>query len=100
MAKTLEVYLHERLCGHLIQDAHGQMRFKYAESWLEDAMAVPLSYSLPLRKERFNRRECEGFFGGILPEQDKRRAIARILGISPGNDVAMLEQIGGECAGA
>jgi serine/threonine-protein kinase HipA len=60
----------------------------------------PLSQSLPLRKERFSRNECRGYFGGILPEESKREIIARNLGISARNDYAMLEQIGGECAGA
>jgi serine/threonine-protein kinase HipA len=55
---------------------------------------------LPLRKERFSRNECRGYFGGILPEESKREIIARNLGISARNDYAMLEQIGGECAGA
>ena len=62
--------------------------------------AVPLSQSLPLRAEPFKGKECRGFFGGILPEQEKREIIARNLGISARNDYAMLERIGGECAGA
>jgi serine/threonine-protein kinase HipA len=53
-----------------------------------------------LRAEPFRREECRGFFGGILPEQDQREMIARNLGISARNDYAMLERIGGECAGA
>jgi serine/threonine-protein kinase HipA len=76
------------------------MRFQYTESWLDNPNAVALSYSLPLRKERFGPRECRGFFGGILPEASNREIIARNLGISPRNDFAMLEQIGGECAGS
>lgn len=40
------------------------------------------------------------FFAGILPEDGIREVIARNLGISARNDFAMLEQIGGECAGA
>jgi len=39
-------------------------------------------------------------FSGILPEESKREIIARNLGISARKDYAMLEQIGGECAGA
>jgi serine/threonine-protein kinase HipA len=100
MARTLDVYLHNELTGQLVQDDGGQMRFAYAESWLNRPGATPLSQSLPLRKERFSRNECRGFFGGILPEQEKRELIARNLGISARNDYAMLEQIGGECAGA
>jgi serine/threonine-protein kinase HipA len=100
MARTLDVYLHSELVGHLIQDDSGQMMFDYVESWLTKSGATPLSQSLPLRKERFTRNECRGYFAGILPEESKREIIARNLGISARNDYAMLEQIGGECAGA
>jgi len=100
MARTLDVYLHEELAGHLNQDDGGQMSFEYLESWLAKPSAAALSQSLPLRKERFPAKECRGFFGGILPEESKREIIARNLGISARNDYAMLEQIGGECAGA
>src|SRR5271155_998792 len=51
-------------------------------------------------KSASQRNECRGYFGGILPEESKREIIARNLGISARNDYAMLEQIGGECAGA
>lgn len=34
MTRTLDVYLHQHLAGHLVQDQHGQMAFEYAESWL------------------------------------------------------------------
>ena len=100
MARTLDVYLHNELTGQLVQDDGGQMLFTYAESWLNKSGATALSQSLPLDKERFSRNECRGFFGGILPEESKREIIARNLGISARNDYAMLEQIGGECAGA
>lgn len=100
MVRTLDVYLHRDFVGHLIQDKGGQMVFDYAESWLGKPGARPLSQSLPLRKERFTRKECRGFFAGVLPEESKREIIARNLGISARNDYAMLERIGGECAGA
>ncbi len=100
MAKRLDVYLHKDFVGHLIQNEGGQMVFNYAESWLEKPGASPLSQSLPLQKERFTRKECRGFFAGILPEESKRDIIARNLGINARNDYAMLERIGGECAGA
>jgi serine/threonine-protein kinase HipA len=100
MARRLDVYLFEDLVGHLVQDEGGQMVFDYAESWLGKPGAMPLSHSLPLRRERFKRNECRGFFAGILPEQAQREIIARNLGISERNDYAMLERIGGECAGA
>lgn len=100
MARTLDVYLHRDLVGRLIQDDQGLVAFYYDEKWLERAEAVPLSHSLPLKAGKFNRNACRGFFAGILPDESKREIIARNLGISARNDFAMLEQIGGECAGA
>ena len=100
MAGTLDVYLHHDLVGHLVQDDGGGMVFDYVASWLNKPGATPLSQSLPLRTKRFKRNECRGYFAGILPEAAKREIIARNLGISARNDYAMLERIGGECAGA
>lgn len=100
MARTLDVYIGDDITGQLVQDNGGQMSFTYAEGWRNKPGAVPLSQSLPLRAEPFEGKECRGFFGGILPEEAKREIIARNLGISARNDYAMLERIGGECAGA
>ena len=100
MARMLDVYMHAALTGHLKQNDGGDMSFQYARSWLSNPGAIPLSHSLPLRAEPFRRKECRAFFGGILPEQAQREMIARNLGISARNDYAMLERIGGECAGA
>lgn len=100
MSRTLDVYLHADHVGQLIQNEHGDMVFDYAQNWLDNPQAIPLSHPLPLRAEQFDRNECRGFFAGILPEKTKREIIARNLGISASNDFAMLEQLGGECAGA
>ncbi len=100
MNRSLDVYLHQYIVGKLLQDENGDLAFDYTESWVNNPNAIPLSRSLPLRKERYSRRECKGFFGGILPESENREIIAKNLGISARNDFAMLEQIGGECAGA
>lgn len=97
--KTLDVFLREELVGHLWLE-HGRMVFSYGKHWLEQADATPLSASLPLRPDVFRQRECRAFFAGLLPEEDVRTITARNLGISRENDFAMLEAIGGECAGA
>ncbi|NWK57281.1 type II toxin-antitoxin system HipA family toxin [Verrucomicrobiaceae bacterium N1E253] len=100
MSKQLDVYLHDSLAGQLEQDKHGRISFAYDPSWLNQPNSVPLSHSLPLRAERYQGKECQGFFAGVLPEEQNREIIASILGISARNDFALLEQIGGECAGA
>ena len=69
MARTLDVYLHQHLVGHLIQDDGGRLGFAYEKRWLNRPDAIGLSYSLPLSPERYSRNECRGFFAGILPEE-------------------------------
>lgn len=100
MARNLDVYLNKVHIGSLYQDDHGNLGFQYIESWLQSPQAVPISQSLPLRAEQFDRNASQPYFGGILPEANQRDTIAKNLGISHKNDFAMLEQIGGECAGA
>ena len=98
--RTLDAYLDADLAGHLTLRDSGRMVFQYALSWLDDPRAVALSHSLPLRREPFPQRLCAPFFGGVLPEGNSRAILARLLGISRENDFALLEAIGGECAGA
>ena len=100
MARSLDIYLFNDHVGRLTQDDHGHIGFTYEPEWLNNLSAVPLSQSLPLREEPFDRNECRGFFGGLLPEETQREIIAKNLGISAKNDFALLELIGGECAGA
>lgn len=100
MTKTLDVYLHKKIIGKLIQDINGNLSFAYSLDWLADLNATKISCSLPLQQEVFKKKYCQAFFEGILPEATQRKLIAKNLGISPNNDFSMLEKIGGECAGA
>jgi len=100
MKGVLDVYLGRRLAGRLTQDEHGLTTFGYDAGWLAAPDAVPLSHSMPLRSGVFGRNECGAFFAGVLPESGKRSLVARNLGVSANNDYALLERIGGDCAGA
>ena len=97
---NLIVYLNAERVGSLEQDDSGLLQFSYDQTWLEKPSAMPLSRSLPLQSEVFSGKKARPFFAGILPEEGPRKKIAEILGISDTNDFAMLERIGGECAGA
>ena len=97
--KPLIVHLHGKRVGVLTDDGQ-RLVFRYDEARLTDAGALPLSRQLPLQAEPFVGQRVNAFFGGLLPEADSRDQIARNLGISANNDFAMLERIGGECAGA
>ena len=100
MTRTLDVWWDNRIVGHLTQDSDGSLGFAYGPDWLRHVDAPALSISLPRREEPFSRRECRPFFGGLLPEEGQRDAVARVLGVSRANEFALLDRLGGDVAGA
>lgn len=99
MVRELNVWFFGECVGVLTQD-EGYLSFRYLPEWLGSKNAKPLSQSLPLRTESFDEKIAKPFFAGLLPEGDKRTAVANILKVSSKNDFALLDGIGGECAGA
>ena len=99
MARELEVWLFTERIGTLAL-VEGRMNFCYIPAWLSQPNAIALSASLPLQAEPFDDRQTRPFFAGLLPEGQLRRLIARQFQVSGQNDFALLDRIGGECAGA
>lgn len=86
--------------GVLSTDRSGDTQFRYLDTWLFRDGALPVSHSLPLREAPFTQRESRPFFDGLLPEEAQRDAVAAALGVSKGNHFKLLEELGGEVAGA
>ncbi|UQZ90578.1 toxin HipA [Deltaproteobacteria bacterium Smac51] len=99
MPRQLTVFLFNQKVGALQQE-DGRLRFAYDPAWLNNPEGRPLSQSLPLRAEPFDDRSARPFFAGLLPEGDLRVRLAKILQVSRQNDFALLDGLGGECAGA
>ena len=99
MTRELAVWLFDKRAGTLTFDK-GRLGFSYEVGYLSQANAVPLSASLPLQAEPFEDSKTRPFFAGLLPEGRMRDLIARELQVSQRNDFALLDHIGGECAGA
>ena len=97
---TLNVWWGNRLAGVLSIDKGGAMHFVYAADWLADPAAPSLSQALPKQPGPFGDQLCKAVFGGLLPEEGQRTAIAQALGVSPDNPFRLLEAIGGDVAGA
>ena len=99
MTRQLSVWLFGAHIGTLSQ-IDGRLNFSYLSDWLNTSNSIPLSQSLPLQAKAFGDRATRPFFAGLLPEGDKRKLIAQALHVSRQNDFALLDGIGGECAGA
>lgn len=96
---ALDVYLHKDRVGVLERLEGSRLRFTYAADLLAQA-TVPLSLSLPPRAEPYADSACRPFFAGLLPEGGFLRSVARNFHISADNPFTVLQEIGGECAGA
>lgn len=99
MTNVLEVWLFANHVGSLTL-VGGRLNFCYVADWLKGPNAIALSASLPLQAEPFDDHRCRPFFAGLLPEGQMRRLIARQFHVSNQNDFALLDYLGGECAGA
>lgn len=99
MTQRLNVCLFDHFVGVLTQTA-GKITFRYDNDWLNHPQRSALSYSLPLRKEPFEDNQCRPFFAGLLPEGHLRKLLMRQFQLSDGNAFGLLNEIGGECAGA
>ncbi len=99
MAHELEVWLFADHVGTLAL-VDGRLNFCYSHAWLSRQDAVSLSASLPLQAEPYDDRKTRPFFAGLLPEGRMRSLIAQQFQVSGQNDFALLDRIGGECAGA
>ena len=94
--KTLTVRLNKTFIGYLEQNLQGKFVFTYNEN-----AQIPLSISLPLRKEPYEDKDCRGFFEGLLPEGEQIRVeIGKKYGVNPKNEFSLLKVIGYDCAGA
>ena len=99
MEHKLDVWLFTDKVGTL-SFAKGRLQFSYQADWLSAAYAVPLSCSLPLQAGAFSDEVARPFFAGLLPEGQIRQLLSKQFHISSHNDFALLDEIGGECAGA
>jgi serine/threonine-protein kinase HipA len=99
MTNELDVWFCGALAGRLsLTKAH--LHFFYLPEWLNNPKARALSCGLPLRSELFNDEEARPFFAGLLPEGRMRQLLAKQFHVSNQNDFALLDSLGGECAGA
>ena len=100
MPETLNVFWGDKKVGRLWLTEKREFIFQYDPSWVGAPEALPISLKLPVRPEAFEANQSKPFFSNLLPEQEVRRMIAKKLGVSEGNDFKLLEELGGDCAGA
>lgn len=99
MSRMLDVYLQDKLVGCLEQTDSGDLAFAYNADYLK-AASYGISLSMPLSAESYKGAQVKAFFSGLLPEESVRDRLAKYLRLSENNLFALLEAVGGDCAGA
>ena len=97
---SLDVFYEQTLVGRLWLDEGRRFVFQYDATWLSNPERMTLSHALPFQTLAFPPDQARPFFANLLPESHIRRLITEKLHISEKNDYALLEAIGGDCAGA
>ena len=100
MMERLDVYLRNRLAGHLDRRDDGVLSFCYDAAYLALPDAAVLSNTLPLSSEPYIERDIAAFFSNLLPDEGVRHRIAEILHLTPEDTFGLLRVLGGDCAGA
>lgn len=88
------------LVGHICGENYQTAQFSYDDTYLDSGSAVPVSISLPLRRESFSAKQTRQFFEGLLPEGFTRRSVAQWLHLDENDYLSILHQLGRECLGA
>lgn len=96
----LDVQYGGALVGRAVADDAGRFGFTYADEWLDSPGAFPISANLPMNRKKWPANRAHPFFANLLPEGLARETVCERLGISPDNDVALLNALGDDTAGA
>ncbi len=96
----LKVLYHNDLVGRAIAEENDQFSFIYDQHWIGRPDAFPISANLPPTRQRWPAQRAHPFFANLLPEGLARETVCQRLGISSDNDVALLNALGDDTAGA
>lgn len=104
MTITLGVGLHGKIIGYLNQNTKGNITFRFTESYLSmsDRPVLSQSFEDDLSRTYYGKdRLLPSFFANLIPEHGALRdLIENNLGVSPGDDLALLEAVGRDLPGA
>lgn len=84
--------------GEIVRSLDGAT-FRYDAEYLSGGRSMPLSRSLPLRREEYEEAEFRPYFEGLLAEGPTRDALAAELGVKSDDYLSVLALCGRDCIG-
>lgn len=97
----LRVYQNGEIVGYLSKQPSSAIEFIYADEWLSNERAYPVSLSLPLREDAFRGAPVAAVFENLLPDSESLRLrVAEKVGAEGTDAYSLLAQIGRDCVGS
>lgn len=98
----LNVYMHGKRVGALVSGTTDSYSLIYDLDATEDTdpSRTQLSLALPPRAEPYGHEQSRAYVEGLLPQGERREAIAEELGLDPEDGFGLIAEIGRDCPGA
>ncbi len=100
MTASVSIWFDALEVGQIEVAGDGALSLRYAERWLQTTGAFPLSVAMPLRAEPYPSEIISPWLANLLPEEEQLQILTRSLGLDQADVLAILQEIGGDTAGA
>ena len=99
MNRSGNVFYNGILCG-IISETDTGYSFEYADSWLADKKALPISQTIPLSQKFYTSKTLFPFFDGLIPEGWLLEVAVRNWKLNPRDRMGLLLAVCRDCIGA
>lgn len=100
MTASVSIWFDALEVGQIEVAGDGALSLRYAERWLQTTGAFPLSVAMPLHAEPYPSEIISPWLANLLPEEEQLQILTRSLGLDQADVLAVLQEIGGDTAGA
>lgn len=100
MTAAVPVWFDALHVGDVSVGDDGALSFVYTKAWLATGGAFPLSLTLPLDNKTYPSDLISPWLANLLPEEEQLTILTRSLSLDRADTLAVLNEIGGDTAGA
>lgn len=96
--KKAKILIDDRYCGLLVEDNEG-FHFRYDKDYLESEGAVPVSPTMPLTEEEYEKEMMFPVFDGLIPEGWLLNIATNSWKLDPRDRMSLLIECCKDCIG-
>jgi serine/threonine-protein kinase HipA len=96
----MSIWFDDLNVGEVTVADDGALTFQYADKWRATKGAFPLSLTMALEGGPYGSEIISPWLANLLPEEEQLTILTRSLGLSRADTLAILDEIGGDTAGA